>query len=114
MNEQEIEMLKKKIQDQQEFIEEGLDRNDRFDKAESQWYERHLKDQKEIEKMKKALAWADEELSRLKSGKESQLVDHIKALEAQVYGVCPTCGKAANNSPVCSNSFHYKVPQINL
>lgn len=35
----------------------------------------------ELQKAQSALAWADEELSRLKSGKESQMVERISSLE---------------------------------
>ena len=38
---------------------------------------------RENKKMKKALAWADEELSRLKTGKESQLVEEITKLQEE-------------------------------
>lgn len=58
----------------QEYIQEALDS------------ERAKRSELEAEnlKMKQALAWADEELSRLKSGKESQLLAEIESLKAQV------------------------------
>lgn len=39
--------------------------------------------EKELTALKKAVAWSDEELSRLKSGKESQLVEELAAIKAE-------------------------------
>jgi hypothetical protein len=47
----ENERLQKKIAEQADFIENGLDRNERFDNAEKQWLERHEKDQVEVSRL---------------------------------------------------------------
>jgi hypothetical protein len=59
------------------------------------------KKDKEIAKLKDVLAWADEELSRLKSGKESQFVDEINKKDKRIRELeeclsalfipCPVC-----------------------